>query len=260
MTKQTNQPINESELKFALPANNEFPTELFQGMTFQQIAELLGKDFIVLQDKQVFATRIMSDDEISEVRAEYGEIAEMQLPVLRNEMDDINAEYKQNKERITSEITALKNKFLDLVALAREGVREYEPIADYTFRIPISSHYLTYTYTGTKFQLARVQRIPDSERYDLFNSSDRNKEMFKSLGYEFPDITIENRQNYRVIGDPKSGEWIEVWEKDEMDIGYKHFKEDLLDDDKDEIVTIDRKERIEIPISESPYQNEQIET
>lgn len=259
MTKQTDLYIPEDELKFNLPEENEFPIELFQGMDFEQIKDLLGSEFIVLQDKEVHTERIMTDEEISEVRAEYGEIAENELPVLRNELDDLNANYKCDKDKLTAEITALNNKFLDLVSVACNGVKEYEPLADRTFRIPISGYYLTYTFTGTKFQLARVQRIPDSERYDLFNSSDKNKDSFKALGYEFQEIIIENKQNYRVIGDPKSGDWVEVWEKDGMDIGYKHWKEDFADEDTAEIVTVERKERIEIPISESPYQNEPTE-
>lgn len=259
MTQVTEFPVEEAELVFNLPENNEFPTELFQGMDFEAIKKLLGNDFIVLQDKQVFTERIMTDEEISQVRAEYGEIAENELPEVRNELDELNANYKHDKEVLTAQITALNNKFLDLVSIAKRGIKEFELIADHTFRIPISGFYLTYTFTGTKLQLARVQRIPDSERYDLFNSSDKNKSEFSKLRYEFPESAVENRQNFRVFGERGSVEWLEVWEDSGMDIGWKHWKEDFIDEDTGEITTIDRTERIEISITESPYQNEPVE-
>lgn len=255
MTEQITN-VEDSELKFKLPADNVFPVELFEGKSFEEIKEIL-QDFITIQDKDVYTERILTPEEISEIRRVYGEIAEDKLPVLREELDALIAEHKQKKELMQDRITALNTQFSDLVHQAKQGAEDYHPIADRTFRIPISGHYLTYTFTGTKFQLARVQRIPDSQRYDLFNSSDKNKENFQSFGYDFPDNPILNKQNYRVINSDFSGEeYVEVWEENGKDVGFNHWKEDILDEDTGELVTLDRKERIEIPIEESPYQNE----
>ena len=256
MTEETKQP-EEQDLMFKLPTDNVFPTELFEGKSYNEIEEIL-KDFIIIQDKEVFTTRILTKEEISEIRRIYGDIAEDNLPTLRLELETLIQEHKIAKELLQDRITSMNTQFLDLVAEAKNGIREYKPLSDRTFRIPVSGHYLIYTYTGTKFQLARVQQIPDSERYDLFNSGDKNKEMFAEHGYEFPDNPVLNKQNYRVIGDDPD-EYVEVWEVDGKDVGSKHWKEALLDENTGEVIDISRKERIEIPIEESPYQNEPIE-
>lgn len=248
--------IAADKVVFNIDENNEFPTVLFEGKTFDEIAKLLGSEFIVLQDKDVIVQRVMTEDEISEIRRVYGEIAEEELPEVRNKLEEITQAYKREKEELLGQITALDNKFLDLVSVAKNGVTDYTPESDKTFRIPIAGHYLTYTYLNGKFQLAKSIPIPENQRYDLFNSSDKNSNSFEKMNYIFPKTNVENKQNYRIIGDVESGEWIEVWEENGKDVGYKHWEEEFVDEDTNEVVGISRTALIEYSFADSPYRNE----
>lgn len=254
----TNKQIPEEQLQFQLPENNQFPEVIFDGLTPLQIKDEISEKFIAMQERGVKAVRILIDEEISEIRAEYGLIAEQQMPELQAELEIATASFKAKKERLTAELTALNNQFTDLVSVAREGIAVFEPESENTFKIPVAGHYLYYTYTGSKFQLIATKRIPDNERYDLFNTGEKNKETLEAMGYEIPDFEIENKENYRVVKF-NDGEWVEIWEHDGKEKVLRHGFEDSLTDDG-EIVSIEMTTREEYAIGENPYEDDETET
>lgn len=254
----TNKQLTEEQLKFQLPENNQFPVQIFDGLSPQEIGEMISTNFVAMQQRGFKANRLMTDKEIFEIRAEYGDIAEQQLPELQTQLELVTSTYKAKKERLTDEITALKNQFTDLVSVAREGVAVFEPENENTYKIPVAGHYLYYSFTGSAFQLIAVREIPSNERYDLFNTGEKNKEMFEKIGYQIPEFNIENKENYRVI-ELENNERVEIWEEDGKEQCVKHWVEDHLDCDTDEIVPIELKKREEYAIGENPYENEQIE-
>lgn len=250
--------IYEEDLKFQLPEDNRFPQIIFNEMCPQEIGEMLSKNFVALQENGLKVNRLMTEDEITEVRAVYGDIAEQQIPKISAELEMITSAFKAQKERLTAELTALNNEFTDLVSVAREGVRDFTPEPENTYKIPVAGHYLYYTYTGTKFQLISVREIPSDERYDLFNTGEKNKEMLEQMGYEIPDFSAENKENYRVVK-CENGEWVEIWEEDGKEKILRHYLQDVLDDDIGELISVELTETEYYPLGENPYENEQIE-
>ena len=181
------------------------------------------------------------------------------MPELREELELITANYKAKKERLTAELTALDTQFKDLVSVAKDGTAVYEPDNENTFKIPVAGHYLYYSYTGSIFQLIAVKKIPENERYDLFNTGEKNKETLEAMGYEIPDFIPENRENYRVVELGES-EYVEIWENDGKEKVLRHWVEEHLDEDTGTVISIERAEHEEYSIGENPYENDEIET
>ena len=246
--------IPEELLQFKLPENNQFPVVLFVGLTPLQVKDKISEMFVAMQERGVKAERYMTDEEVSEVRAEYGDLAESQMPELKAQLEQLTAVYKREKENLVDRITSLDVQFKDLVYLAKQGVTVFEPEPENTFKIPVAGHYLYYTLTGSKFQLIDVKLIPDHQRYDLFNTGDKNKQSFEAAGFEIPDYPIENRQNYRVI-ELGVDDYVEIWEENGKERTKHHWVEDFQDEDTGEVASLDRNETEEFEIGENPYEN-----
>ncbi|WP_418894202.1 hypothetical protein [Limibacterium fermenti] len=257
--EEKSETITEEQLQFVLPEDNRFPVVIFEGLPPLEIKDKISVDFIAMQERGMKAERYMTEEEINGVRAEYGDLAESRIPELRSELDKITAEYKVRKENLVDRIAALDTQFKDLVHVAKQGTAEYEPEPGNAFKIPVSGHYLYYAWTGTKFQLIEVKPIPDGQRYDLFNTGDKNKESFEAAGYSIPDFPIENRERYRVVELGKD-DYVEIWEENGRERASHHWIEDSLDEDTGTVVSVDRHETGEFEPGENPYENGKIET
>jgi len=257
----------EKEIKFRLPDELKFPQFLFEDKKSLDAIkeELASVGFIALQQKDVIANRVMDTEEISEIRAEYGDIAETDLPSLYEEMGALEAKYKADKKTLEGQISALNTKFKDLVSFAKRGIRDYNLDYEKTFCISVMKHYLFYTWVNGRFELAMVQEIPNHKGLDIFNSIEKNKEVFESLGYTLPEIKIEDsRTNLRRFSKDES--LYEVWEENGIINVRIYRKEDIEDESTGDIVEINRTEigkyaRENYPYKDiDPYFNEQTET
>ena len=259
--------MEEKIIKFKLPESVEFPQVIFEdAKSLEGLKKAISKSgFIAIQQKNVIANRIMDAEEISEIRAEYGEIAEMDLPSLYEELGALEARYKADKKTLDGQISALNTKFKDLVSFAKRGIRDFDLDYEKTFCISVMKHYLFYTWINGRFELAMVQEIPDYKGLDIFNSIEKNKEVFESLGYKLPEINIEDsRTNLRRFSDDDAN--YEVWEENGIINVKRYWKEDFNDESTNEIITVDRMESLKYtsenyPFSDiDPYFNEQTET
>lgn len=202
------------------------------------------------------ANRVMDEYEISIIRANYGEIAEEQIPELESQFESLKAKFNAEKKDFEAKISALNTQFKDLVNLAKKGLKDYPLKMIDTFRIPVMGYYLYYSWVNEAFRLALVQEIPKHEYNDLFNSGEMNQEAFKSLGYELPDIEVKDtRKNLRKFG--KGEEVVEVWEEEGQDVWLEHWIEDFLDENNGEIIPIQRHEWHRVSIEESPWRKEE---
>lgn len=182
-----------NEIKFQLSAAITFPEVIFENCAcMDEVKKELSEHFVTVQEKDVIAERIMDDYEISAIRADYGAIAEEQMPELEERFEALKAEFYASKKEFEAKISSLHVRFKDLVNLARKGVRDYPLETADTFRIPVAGYYLYYSWVNQCFRLASVQEIPEHERDDLFNSGETNRQAFKELGYELPDIRAED--------------------------------------------------------------------
>lgn len=178
-----------NEIKFQLSAAITFPEVIFENCTcMDDVKKELSEHFVTVQEKDVIAERIMDDYEISAIRADYGAIAEEQMPELEERFEALKAEFYASKKEFEAKISSLHVRFKDLVNLARKGVRDYPLETADTFRIPVTGYYLYYSWVNGHFRLASVQEIPEHERDDLFNSGETNRQAFEKLGYELPAV------------------------------------------------------------------------
>lgn len=248
------------ELKFKLPTTVKFPEVIFSDcVCMDDVKKKLSEHFVTIQEKDVIANRVMDDYEISTIRANYGEIAEEQIPELEAQFEALKAKFNTEKKDFEAKISALHTQFKDLVNLAKKGIKDYPLKMIDTFRIPVMGNYLYYSWVNDAFRLALVQEIPKHEYNDLFNSGEMNQEAFKALGYELPDIDVKDtRKNLRKFG--KDENVVEVWEEDGQDVWLEHWTEDFLDEGSGEVVPIQRHEWHRVPIEESPWRKEDEQT
>lgn len=248
------------ELKFKLPATVKFPEVIFSDcVSMDDVKKKLAESFVTIQEKDVIANRVMDDYEISTIRANYGEIAEEQIPELEAQFESLKAKFNTEKKDFEAKISALHTQFKDLVNLAKKGIKDYPLKMIDTFRIPVMGHYLYYSWVNDAFRLALVQEIPKREYNDLFNSGEMNQEAFKALGYDLPDIDVKDtRKNLRKFG--KDENVVEVWEEDGQDVWLEHWIEDFLDEDSGEVVPVQRHEWHRVAIEESPWRKEDEQT
>ena len=249
-----------AELKFKLPATVKFPEVIFSDcVSMDDVKKKLAESFVTIQEKDVIANRVMDDYEISTIRANYGEIAEEQIPELEAQFESLKAKFNTEKKDFEAKISALHTQFKDLVNLAKKGIKDYPLKMIDTFRIPVMGHYLYYSWVNDAFRLALVQEIPKHEYNDLFNSGEMNQEAFKALGYDLPDIDVKDtRKNLRKFG--KDENVVEVWEEDGQDVWLEHWIEDFLDEDSGEVVPVQRHEWHRVAIEESPWRKEDEQT
>lgn len=152
------------ELKFKLPTTVKFPEVIFSDcVSMDDVKKKLAENFVTIQEKDVIANRVMDDYEISTIRANYGEIAEEQMPELEAQFEALKAKFNTEKKEFEAKISALNTQFKDLVNLAKKGVKDYPLKMIDTFRIPVMGYYLYYSWVNDAFRLALVQEIPKHE-------------------------------------------------------------------------------------------------
>lgn len=244
------------EITFKLPSTVKFPEVIFPDcVCMDDVKKKLSENFVTVQEKDVIANRVMDEYEISTIRANYGEIAEEQMPELESQFESLKAKFNAEKKDFEAKISALNTQFRDLVNLAKKGIKDYPLKMIDTFRIPVMGYYLYYSWVNEAFRLALVQEIPKHEYNDLFNSGEMNQEAFVALGYELPDIEVKDtRKNLRKFG--KGEDVVEVWEENGQDVWLEHWIEDFLDEGSGEVVPIQRHEWHRVAIEESPWRKE----
>ena len=245
------------ELKFKLPTTVKFPEVIFSDcVCMDDVKKKLSEHFVTIQEKDVIANRVIHVFEISTIRANYGEIAEEQMPEIEAQFENLKAEFNTAKKEFEAKISSLHTQFKDLVNLAKKGIKDYPLKMVDTFRIPVMGYYLYYSWVNEAFRLALVQEIPKHEYNDLFNSGEKNQEAFKELGYELPDIDVKDtRKNLRKFG--KGEDIVEVWEENGQDVWLEQWVEDFLDEASGEVVSIQRHEWHRVAIEESPWRKEE---
>lgn len=245
------------EIQFKLPTTVKFPEVIFPDcVSIDDIKKKLAENFITIQEKDVIANRVMDDYEISTIRANYGEIAEEQMPELEAQLETLKAKFNNEKKEFEAKISALHTQFKDLVNLAKKGVRDYPLKMIDTFRIPVMGYYLYYSWVNDTFRLALVQEIPKHEYNDLFNSGEKNQEAFKELGYDLPNVDFKDtRKNVRIFGE--GDDKIEVWEEDGQDVWMEQWIEDSVDENTGEVIHVQQHEWHRESIEESPWRKEE---
>ena len=84
------------EIIFKLPTTVKFPEVIFPDcICMDDVKKKLSEHFVTIQEKDVIANRVMDEYEISIIRANYGEIAEEQIPELESQFESLKAKYPE---------------------------------------------------------------------------------------------------------------------------------------------------------------------
>ncbi|MDV3536802.1 hypothetical protein CMU91_14885 [Elizabethkingia anophelis] len=139
----------------------------------------------VSEHRKVSAVRHYTDEEILGFREDILRVAEDELPQAKEELSKRDIEFKKAKESREDAIEtvgALNTKIGDLAAEIKEGKTEIEVPANRTYRVPYKGKYYFYTWQDNgDCVLVKVLDVPEHEKAEIFNNTDKNNTFFESL-------------------------------------------------------------------------------
>jgi len=167
------------------PANIEFdvanssilPDNLGKFETAKNAIDFIHANFLGVNQK-ISVLRFMDNFEKSEIRKEYSELLEHELPSLEKKLQIANQIFEQAKKGL-SEAKEMVNATINTVkALSNEvklGTKEITLDDQFTWRIPFNGNYYFFTFIDLQLKLAKVSAIPEHEKMDVLNSLSQNE-------------------------------------------------------------------------------------
>lgn len=162
---------------------NEVPTILGEFETPEQAKQFIVENFIAMNQK-LETTRLMDDYEKEAIRNEYERELEENIPIYEKELllKSMELEKAKDEEKQAKEVvSACMHKIKTLSAEVKKGITEINLDASVTYEIPFNGNYYYYTLINGELKLAKIKEIPEFQKGEIFNSSERNKEFFEKL-------------------------------------------------------------------------------
>ena len=172
MTEQKYRPENP---QYLIPEEySTFPRELSFGGETEEEAVKAAMEELIAEPTSSIVVRELDETEIMNVRGEYTD--------LLIEKACLEEKIKAQKEVLQS-ITQHVN---DCIQTIKAGTTNDELDAARSFRMAVDGHYLHYTYSGGRFGLANVNRIPSADIGNIFTRQTANQEVFlRTFGADF---------------------------------------------------------------------------
>ncbi len=148
--------------------------------TGDEATKFVHSNFVAVGEK-VTGLRFLDPIEIENLRKDYSELLEHQLPILEKELQEAKTEFERAKRKLQEAQEMVSANMLKVKALAHEVRKGNTPIdldEKYTWGIAVNNHYFYYTYVDKQIKLVKVVEIPDNERLDLYNAMSSNDEVF----------------------------------------------------------------------------------
>lgn len=175
-------------------AKEKFPPTLFDGATNpEEIVAILNEEFNAVFPENESAVRTMDDYEIAETREEYCLKQENEVPKRMMELADAIESAKRMKKEAEDRYESILNEIRDLAAMVKDGTKEFKLSPTNTARLALNGHYVYYSWVNEKFQLVKVEKIPEWDKRSLWAQEDKNRTAMMNLfGYEFPEVEKPN--------------------------------------------------------------------
>ena len=162
---------------------SDVPKSLGEFESAEEAQKFISDNFVALNSKFT-ATRKLDDYEIDQLRNEYINELEVDLPELREHqtLADQQLDAAKSKEKNAKEaVNASLNKIQLISDEVREGTTEMNLDQAFTYELVNKGKRLYYTIMDGEIQLAGVRHIPEYEQEDLLSSSERNEQSFAKL-------------------------------------------------------------------------------
>lgn len=183
------------ELRFVLPKAVEetFPLELDFSqagyLTDNDVIKAVNEKFNATFPENETATRYMDGFEKEEIRKEYCQLVESELPVAKVRLLDAVEEAKRLRKDAENSLESLEKQIADLAAEVHEGTKEKSLPATKTFRVALNGWFLYYAILGHRVKLVKAVRIQQYDKSSLWSQEDRNRIAMNELfGLEFPEV------------------------------------------------------------------------
>lgn len=168
------------------PANIEFnvahdgtlmPENFGEFESAEAAAKFIGAKLISI-NQGITVARHMDSFEKKEIRAEYNDIMENELPSLEKKLSIATSELSEAKKKAsdaTSTYDAAIIQSKALAAVVKRGLKDMNLDENFTYRIAYKSRYYFYTYMDKQLKLCKISDIPEREKQELFNQMAENE-------------------------------------------------------------------------------------
>ena len=140
------------------------------------------------------ASRYIDEFEKQNIREEYCQVVEEELPDAEKELLDAIDQAKRIKKEAEDSLLTVRNRIKELAARVTDGKEDFKLSAKNTFKIAIAGHYLYYSWVDGKVKLVKAEKVPDWDKDKLWAQEDRNRIGFKELfGIEILEVEKPSR-------------------------------------------------------------------
>lgn len=145
----------------------------------EEAQKFFSGNFVVF-NTPITVNRLMDFKEKSEIRKEYNELLESELPKFEKALSEASSEFtqaKQKKENCVEMVNATVNEARALAIEVKRGLVEMRLDDLFTYRLPYKDKYYYYTYIDQQLKLCAIREIPEHERTDIYNAMSENDKM-----------------------------------------------------------------------------------
>lgn len=158
--------------------------------------KILRDKFNALFPDNEVVERKYDNFEVQAIREEYCVKQENDVPRRKEELETVLAQIKSMKKNAEEAYSFALLEVADLAARAKNGKTDFRLPSTKTARIALNGHFLYYAWVDGKFQLCKVQKIPDWDRNSLWSQEDVNQQAMKEVfGVDFPEVEIPNAES-----------------------------------------------------------------
>ncbi|MDE5709178.1 MAG: hypothetical protein K2I32_07015 [Alistipes sp.] len=197
MTEQKYRPENP---QYLIPEEfSTFPRELSFGGETEEEAVKAAMEELIAEPTSSTVVRELDETEIVNVRGEYTDLLENVRPEEQQKLADLLSEKARIEEKIKAQkevLQSITQHVNDCIQTIKAGTTSEELDAARSFRMAVDGHYLHYTYSGGRFVLAKVARIPAEDEGNIFTRQTANQQVFLQMfGADFsPEGNFEEME------------------------------------------------------------------
>lgn len=153
----------------------------------EEVIKQLRENFSAEFPEKEVVRRRLDDFEIQNIREEYCQIQEDELPDAIKEQLDAYERAKRIKKEADDNLLTVRKKIADLAARVKDGAEDYRLSSKNTVKLACSGNFFYFSWINDKMQLVKVEKVPSWDARSLWSLEERNRLAFKDvLGIDLP--------------------------------------------------------------------------